>query len=188
MKRMTANARAQRGFTLVELMVAMVAGLFVSITVFTLAKHASAFAMRQSRVADATLQSVIGFERLKADIARADAEALLRQGGDDVLLGDRAVEDAQVVAGADELQLDPRHLLDHPLTLLAELGELPLRVGPLGGEGLDHLLGRGRGEVPRQEVVPGIAGPDLHHRVRGSGVQRGGPCPRGGPASGDRAS
>lgn len=63
--------RAQRGFTLVELMVAMVAGLFVSLAVFTLAKHASAFATRQSRVADATLQSVIGFQRLKADIARA---------------------------------------------------------------------------------------------------------------------
>jgi hypothetical protein len=62
---------AARGFTLVELMVAMVAGMLVSIAVFTLAKHASGFAMRQARVADATLQSVIGFERLKADIARA---------------------------------------------------------------------------------------------------------------------
>ena len=71
MKRMVARSGAQRGFTLVELMVAMVAGMFVSIAVFTLAKHASAFAMRQSRVADATLQNVIGFERLKADIARA---------------------------------------------------------------------------------------------------------------------
>ena len=65
------SAAPQRGFTLVELMVAMVAGIFVAIAVFTLAKHASAFAMRQSRVADATLQSVIGFERLKADITRA---------------------------------------------------------------------------------------------------------------------
>lgn len=65
------DGRHARGFTLVELMVAMVAGLFVAISVFTLAKHASAFAMRQSRVADATLQSVLGFERLKADIARA---------------------------------------------------------------------------------------------------------------------
>jgi prepilin-type N-terminal cleavage/methylation domain-containing protein len=63
--------RHERGFTLVELMVAMVAGLFVSMAVFTLAKHASGFAMRQSRIADATLQSVIGFERLQADIARA---------------------------------------------------------------------------------------------------------------------
>jgi Tfp pilus assembly protein PilW len=64
-------ARARRGFTLVELMVAMVASMFVAIAVFSLAKHASAFAMRQSRVADTTLQTVIGFERLKADIARA---------------------------------------------------------------------------------------------------------------------
>jgi prepilin-type N-terminal cleavage/methylation domain-containing protein len=62
---------ATRGFTLVELMVAMLGGMFVSIAVFTLAKHSSSFAMRQSRIADATLQSVIGFERLKADIARA---------------------------------------------------------------------------------------------------------------------
>jgi type II secretory pathway pseudopilin PulG len=66
-----AALRTVRGFTLVELMVAMVAGMFVAIAVFTLAKHASAFAMRQSRIADATLQSVIGFERLKTDIARA---------------------------------------------------------------------------------------------------------------------
>jgi prepilin-type N-terminal cleavage/methylation domain-containing protein len=71
MERVMLDSRAQRGFTLVELMVAMVAGVFVSIAVFSLAKHASAFAMRQSRVADATLQSVIGFERMKADIARA---------------------------------------------------------------------------------------------------------------------
>lgn len=70
MTRAARRAR-ERGFTLVELMVAMVAGLFVSMAVFTLAKHASGFAMRQSRVADATLQSVIGFERLQADIARA---------------------------------------------------------------------------------------------------------------------
>jgi prepilin-type N-terminal cleavage/methylation domain-containing protein len=71
--RSTHDARRarQRGFTLVELMVAMVGGLFVSIAVFTLAKHSSSFSMRQSRVADATLQNVVGFERLKADIARA---------------------------------------------------------------------------------------------------------------------
>jgi pilin/secretion family protein with methylation motif len=61
----------ERAFTLVELMVAMVASMFVAIAVFTLAKHASAFATQQSRIADATLQSVVGFERLKADIARA---------------------------------------------------------------------------------------------------------------------
>jgi hypothetical protein len=68
------NGRARwraRGFTLVELMVAMLGGLFVSMAVFTIAKHSSSFAMRQTRVADATLQSVVGFERLRADISRA---------------------------------------------------------------------------------------------------------------------
>jgi hypothetical protein len=70
-----ARARRQRrpapGFTLVELMVAMVGGLFVSMAVFAIAKHSSSFAMRQSRVADATLQNTVGFERLRADISRA---------------------------------------------------------------------------------------------------------------------
>lgn len=60
-----------RGFTLVELMVAMMGGLFVSMAVFAIAKHSSRFAMRQSRVSDATLQAVVGFERLRADISRA---------------------------------------------------------------------------------------------------------------------
>src|SRR3569832_1486361 len=60
-----------RGFTLVELMVAMVGGLFVSMTVFALAKHSSSFSMQQSRVSDATLQTTVGFERLRNDISRA---------------------------------------------------------------------------------------------------------------------
>jgi len=50
---------------------AMVGGLFVSMAVFAIAKHSSSFSMRQSRVADATLQNVVGFERLRADISRA---------------------------------------------------------------------------------------------------------------------
>jgi Tfp pilus assembly protein PilW len=70
-RRQRRERSSEHGFTLVELMVAMVGGLFVSIAVFSLAKHASGFAMRQSRIADATLQNVVGFERLKADIARA---------------------------------------------------------------------------------------------------------------------
>lgn len=77
MRRNPSQAPARRqlrtapGFTLVELMVAMVGGLFVSMAVFSIAKHSSSFAMGQSRVADATLQSVVGFERLRADISRA---------------------------------------------------------------------------------------------------------------------
>jgi hypothetical protein len=65
------HRRGAAGFTLVELMVAMVGGMFVSIAVFSLAKHASGFSLKESRLADATMQSVVGFERLKAEISRA---------------------------------------------------------------------------------------------------------------------
>ena len=66
--------RARRlpfGFTLVELMVAITGGLFVTIGVFMLAKHGSRFYQRESRVANATLANILGFERVRADIARA---------------------------------------------------------------------------------------------------------------------
>lgn len=70
---MSARRRSSQaqGFTLVELMVAMMGGLFISMAVFSIAKHSSNFAWAQSRVSDATLQSVVGFERLRADISRA---------------------------------------------------------------------------------------------------------------------
>ena len=61
----------RRGFTLVELMVAVIGAFFVSIAVFSLAKYSSNFYSRESRVADATLSTLIGFERMRADIARA---------------------------------------------------------------------------------------------------------------------
>lgn len=60
-----------RGFTLIELMVALSAGLFLSIFVFMLTRDVSRFFQSESRLSDATMSAVIGFERLKADIARA---------------------------------------------------------------------------------------------------------------------
>ncbi|HMJ10126.1 MAG TPA: prepilin-type N-terminal cleavage/methylation domain-containing protein [Polyangiaceae bacterium] len=64
------HRRGQRAFTLVELMVALTGGLFVSVMVFTLAKDGSRFYMRESRISDATLASVSGFERLRSDLSR----------------------------------------------------------------------------------------------------------------------
>lgn len=63
--------RRGRGFTLIELLVALTGGLFVSIAVFALARDASRFYQREGRLANATLGAVVGFERLRADIARA---------------------------------------------------------------------------------------------------------------------
>lgn len=60
-----------RGFTLTELMVAMTAGLTISTAVFLLARQASRFYSREARTSTATLSNLIGFERLRVDIARA---------------------------------------------------------------------------------------------------------------------
>ncbi|MFO7178223.1 MAG: prepilin-type N-terminal cleavage/methylation domain-containing protein [Pseudomonadota bacterium] len=69
---LASSARAgRRGFTLVELLVALTGGLFVSIVVFTLARDASRFYQREGRMAGTTLAAISGFERLRADIARA---------------------------------------------------------------------------------------------------------------------
>jgi hypothetical protein len=66
-----ARRRARAGFTLVELMVAMTGGLFLSIVVFALSRDASRFYQQETRVANATLSGLSGFERLSGDIARA---------------------------------------------------------------------------------------------------------------------
>jgi prepilin-type N-terminal cleavage/methylation domain-containing protein len=63
--------RARAGFTLVELMVAMSGGLFLSIAVFALSRDATRFYQQEGRIANATLAAVSGFERLSSDVARA---------------------------------------------------------------------------------------------------------------------
>lgn len=64
------HRRIRAGFTLVELMVALSGGLSVAIVVFALAKDGSRFYVRESRVADATLSALAGFERLRTDLSR----------------------------------------------------------------------------------------------------------------------
>lgn len=61
----------RRAFTLVELMVAVTGGLFVSIAVFMLAKHSTGFYQAEARVGNATFGNLVGFNRLKTDISRA---------------------------------------------------------------------------------------------------------------------
>lgn len=65
------GAKRTGGFTLIELMVALSVGLFFSVTVFMLTRDVSRYFQRETRVADATMGAIIGFERLKADLARA---------------------------------------------------------------------------------------------------------------------
>lgn len=62
---------AEVGFTLIELMVAITGGLFVSMVVFALAREGSRFYQQESRIAEATLGNVVAFDRLNHDLARA---------------------------------------------------------------------------------------------------------------------
>jgi prepilin-type N-terminal cleavage/methylation domain-containing protein len=67
-----ANTRsARRGFTLVELLVAVMAGLFVSLAAFVLARNAAYFFQHEARISSAQLSAMLGMERLLADIERA---------------------------------------------------------------------------------------------------------------------
>ncbi len=59
------------GFTLVELMVALTGGLFISLAVFALSRDSGRFYQNESRLANATVGGLLGFERLRQDIARA---------------------------------------------------------------------------------------------------------------------
>jgi type II secretory pathway pseudopilin PulG len=60
-----------RAFTLIELMVAITAGLFVAIAAFALARQGSRFFQQEARIANAQFSATLGFDRLRADIARA---------------------------------------------------------------------------------------------------------------------
>ncbi|KYF63804.1 PilW family protein [Sorangium cellulosum] len=65
------RASGQRGFTLVELLVAMAAGLVVSLAAFLLSKNATRFFQNEARASASHLAATIGLNRLATDLQRA---------------------------------------------------------------------------------------------------------------------
>jgi hypothetical protein len=63
--------RGSAGFTIVELMVALTGGLFLSLAVFALARDSGRFYQHEARIANATVSGLLGFERLRTDLGRA---------------------------------------------------------------------------------------------------------------------
>lgn len=70
-KPIAAARNSSRGFTLMELMVAMAAGLLIAIAAFSFSRQATLAFARESRVASAQMSVLAGFQRLQADVARA---------------------------------------------------------------------------------------------------------------------
>ena len=66
-----AHRRSLRGFTMVELLAAMAAGMMVAMGAFTFARAATRSFQQESRVANATSAAMLGFRRLSADVQRA---------------------------------------------------------------------------------------------------------------------
>jgi prepilin-type N-terminal cleavage/methylation domain-containing protein len=60
-----------RGFTLVELMVALTGGLIFSIFVFMMTRDVSRFFRQEAGLSDATSAILTGYQRLRADVQRA---------------------------------------------------------------------------------------------------------------------
>lgn len=77
-----------RGFTLVELMVAITGGLFLSVVVFSLSRQGTQFYQQEMRVAAATNGAIVGFERLRTDITRAGFMASPNVRRDPAVCGD----------------------------------------------------------------------------------------------------
>jgi prepilin-type N-terminal cleavage/methylation domain-containing protein len=65
------RASGRHGFTLVELLVAMAAGLMVSMAAFLLSKNATRFFQNEARVSAAHLAATLGLNRISADLQRA---------------------------------------------------------------------------------------------------------------------
>src|SRR5271155_3619188 len=71
MKGASRRHRPSRGFTIVEVLVALSAGVLVSLAAFTLSKSATSFLQREARISSAQLALTLAMNRLTNDIQRA---------------------------------------------------------------------------------------------------------------------
>jgi Tfp pilus assembly protein PilW len=67
----SSKLKSERGFTLLELMVASTGALFITVAVYAFTRNVTDYFQKQMRLSDATMNAVTGFERLRTDIQRA---------------------------------------------------------------------------------------------------------------------
>ncbi|MSP24285.1 MAG: prepilin-type N-terminal cleavage/methylation domain-containing protein [Myxococcales bacterium] len=69
------QSRRERGFTVIELMVAMAVGLIVAMAAFTLARNASQLFLQEARISSTRLGAILGLTRLQEDLRRASMQS-----------------------------------------------------------------------------------------------------------------
>jgi prepilin-type N-terminal cleavage/methylation domain-containing protein len=84
------SQRVRRGFTLVELIVSLTAGLLIAAAAFLLARNASTFFQREAGITAAQFASVMGMTRLQSDLRRAAFMSSPRPDIDPLRCGDTA--------------------------------------------------------------------------------------------------
>ncbi|MEM9693593.1 MAG: prepilin-type N-terminal cleavage/methylation domain-containing protein [Myxococcota bacterium] len=125
--------REERGFTLVELVVSMGAGLLVTAAAFLLARNSAAFFQRESSVTAAQFGSLVGMTRLQSDLRRAAYLSSPHAAADPLLCGDSTVWPAglQDLAGINIVEGGSvlTHALDHGLSTVNGLNPDSIVIG-----------------------------------------------------------
>ncbi len=80
--------RSRAGFTLIEIIVALSAGVLVSMAAFSMSRSATAFFQHEARISSAQLALTLGMNRLTADIQRASFMATANAQSDPMVCHD----------------------------------------------------------------------------------------------------
>ena len=97
---------------MVELLVAVTAGLFVAVGAFSLAKQGSRFFQQEARIANAQFSAVLGFDRLRADIARAGFLTTPNIQADPFFCGDKTAAEIKTLAAVRIIKDTPTVVQD----------------------------------------------------------------------------
>lgn len=169
-----------RGFTLVELMVSLTAGLLIAAAAFLLARNSSRFFQHEAGITAAQFGSVIGMSRLQADIRRAGYLGSPHAMADPNLCGDTGswpvglqdlagisiIEEGSVVADSTALALSTLNGLNPDAVIIGGMfdstEQFAVDVLSDGGTGTFVIQLQNDGAVARTQVAAtqGAAGLD----------------------------
>lgn len=140
-----ARRRQRAGFTLVEMMVAMLAGVLVAAAAFLLARNASSFFQKEARITGTQLANMVGLTRLQNDLRRVSMMSTSNVRRDPSVCG----RSSSWPAGLDELA-----------------GLRIVNGGSAANHGADHKLSKLNNLNPDSIIVGGMQGSTEHFSVQ----------------------